>query len=596
MAPDKNSKPTANSGKTDLFSWKPTFEDVTASLVVFLVALPLCMGIAVASGMPPVKGLITGIIGGIVVACFTGSPMQVSGPAAGLTVLILSIVLDPKLGLPMVGVLVLGAGVIQMAAGLAKLGRWFQAVPPSVVGGMLAGIGILIFVSQFHVLFHQKAPGSGLQNIIGIPRTIRKAFLSQEQNEKEERARIAREQAENDTHGTIVQQLKAKAPSKPVDPKLVAAELTKQTDEELRLRANDPKKIRQALLVGLASLVALLLWKALMSWEGLGLKKLKIVPAELLAVIAGALVLLSLNWDIRLAVEEHISLQGSVAKDFPSWKLVSVKQIIQPHAIGMMIAIAFIASAETLLCAKALDEKHDGARAKYDQEMFAQGVGNTLCGLVGALPMTGVIVRSSANLEAGAKTRWSAILHGVWLVLFVTLGLFILEKVPMAALSAILVFTGYKLVNPSLVRQLWEKSRTEVIIYAVTVIVIVAEGLLEGVIVGILLAAMKLFYQFSHLNIEVKDDPANNRVTIRPEGAATFLLLPKWTEVLNKVVPGRETHVDLEQLSFIDHACLDMLMKWEKRHELTGGTLIIDWQQLHATFHQENAKGKKKTG
>ena len=170
------------------------------------------------------------------------------------------------------------------------------------------------------------------------------------------------------------------------------------------------------------------------------------------------------------------------------------------------LVIAVVASAETLLCATALDQMHQGPRTRYDKELSAQGVGNMICGLVGALPMTGVIVRSTANVQSGGKSRLSAILHGVWLLVFVAFLSFVLRLIPTSALAAILVYTGYKLVNPKSIKELKSYGWGEVAIYTVTVITIVVTDLLTGVIVGVTLAAAKLLYTFSHLTAELKID------------------------------------------------------------------------------------------
>jgi MFS superfamily sulfate permease-like transporter len=252
-----------------------------------------------------------------------------------------------------------------------------------------------------------------------------------------------------------------------------------------------------------------------------------------------------------------------------------------------------VASAETLLCATAVDRMHQGPRTRYDRELAAQGVGNVLCGLLGALPMTGVIVRSAANVQAGAKTRASAVLHGLWLLLFVSLLPFVLELIPTSSLAAVLVYTGYKLVNPKAVRALWDYGKSEVAIYAATVGAIVVTNLLTGILVGVGLALAKLLYTFSHLAIRIEKDLERNRTVLYVEGAATFIRLPKLAAALESVPPSTELHVHFEQLSHIDHACLDLLINWEKQHEATGGSLVIDWETLTAKFHGETTDGNR---
>ncbi len=198
--------------------------------------------------------------------------------------------------------------------------------------------------------------------------------------------------------------------------------------------------------------------------------------------------------------------------------------------------------------------------------------------------MTGVIVRSSANVQAGGRTRLSAVLHGVWLLVFVVALSGVLQLIPTASLAAVLVFTGYKLVDSKAIRKLAEAGRGELVIYFATLVTIVVEDLLTGVLVGVALAAAKLLYTFSHLKIRVEQDSHGHKVNLYLEGAATFIRLPKLAAALDGLPEDAELHVDLAGLSYIDHACLELLTTWAHRHERAGGRLVIDWESLHATF------------
>jgi MFS superfamily sulfate permease-like transporter len=262
------------------------------------------------------------------------------------------------------------------------------------------------------------------------------------------------------------------------------------------------------------------------------------------------------------------------------------------------IVLAVVASAETLLCATAVDKMQSDTRTNYDRELAAQGVGNMACGLLGALPMTGVIVRSSANVEAGGKTRLSAILHGVWLLVFVSALAFVLRMIPTAALAAMLVYTGYKLVNIQAIRELKKYGWGEIVIYFATLGMIVCTDLLTGVLTGIGLSALRLLYAFSHLNVRLELSHNAKTADLRLEGAATFVRLPLLASELERVPGDVELHVDFEHLNFIDHACLDLLMNWAKQHEDTGGTLVIDWESLHSTFSNTplaNQRGRRES-
>jgi len=242
-----------------------------------------------------------------------------------------------------------------------------------------------------------------------------------------------------------------------------------------------------------------------------------------------------------------------------------------------------------LLCATAVDQLHAGARTKYDKELTGQGVGNMLCGLIGALPMTGVIVRSSANVASGGKTRLSTILHGAWLLLFVAVLPFVLNYIPRAALGALLVHIGLKLINIKQLKKLWKTSRSEAMIYIITALVIVCVDLLAGVVVGILLSAAKLLKRFSHLQLDLRQE--NGVTHLDMEGAATFLRLPTLAAKLEEVPASSELHVGFQHLTYIDHACLDLLMNWEKQHKSTGGKLVMDWKTLERRFSDDATVG-----
>lgn len=502
--------------------------DLLASVVVFFVALPLCMGIAIASGVPAENaaavGIITGVIGGLVVGIIGGSPFQVSGPAAGLSVIVFELIQEH--GWERVGVIVLLAGGMQVLAGLFKLGQWFRAVSPAVIHGMLAGIGILIFAGQFHIMVDDQPRGNGLANLMSLPEAFWKGVIP----------------AGDVTH-----------------------------DDAAR--------------IGLLTIGVIAFWKSLAP------KKLKVIPAPLLAIAIATAATVLLELPIKLVMAPD-DLLGAVR--FPDWDELGWLADWQPIAVAAL-AMAFIASAETLLCASAVDQMHQGPRTRYDRELAAQGVGNMLCGLVGALPMTGVIVRSAANVEAGARSRAAAVLHGCWLLVFVCLCPFILRWIPTAGLAAILVFTGYKLVNPAAVKALSSYGRGEVIIYVATVITIVAADLLTGVLVGIGLALAKMVHALTHFKVRLRAQPERNRTELVLFGAATFLKLPKLAATLEAIPSGTELHVHLEELTYIDHACLDLLMNWEKQHEATGGKLVVDWDSLTAKFHSRGKRNRSRS-
>ncbi len=485
--------------------------DLTAAIVVFLVAMPLCMGIAIASGVPPEKGLITGIIGGIVVGALAGSPLQVSGPAAGLAVIVFELV--RQYGVVALGPLLLMAGSIQFLAGVAKLGGWFRAISPAVVHGMLAGIGILILIGQFHVLFDDLPKPNGVENLVAIPMSLWRLFT--------------------EAHSTV-----------------------------------------GAFSAGLVTILAML------GWERFRPASLRLVPGALVGVVLATLVAYALQLNLtRVDVPESIFASLS----WPS--LTQFSSFLSPAFIATALAVAFIASAETLLSAAAVDRMHEGVRTDYNKELRAQGVGNFLCGAVGALPMTGVIVRSSANVQAGALTRTSTILHGVWILAFV-LGLpWLLREIPMASLAGVLVVTGWRLVSLEHVRHLYHHYGVmPALIWASTLFMVVTTDLLTGVLTGLVLSLLELLPHLRNLKLDVHVDRKDAHIELRFNGRATFLSLPSLTRILDSLPGGGHIRLNVAGLAQLDHTCAEVLADWIQRRRRAGTQLeLAGLNDRHAT-------------
>ncbi|QFR00979.1 SulP family inorganic anion transporter [Streptomyces phaeolivaceus] len=479
--------------KTPLISKFPHLrQDFGASLVVFLVALPLCVGVAVASGVPAELGLVTGIVGGLVAGLMPGSSLQVSGPAAGLTVLVFEAV--RQFGLPALGVIVLAAGLLQLAMGALKLGRWFRAISVSVVEGMLAGIGLVIIAGQLYSAAGLKAPASGIDKIAGLP-------------------------------GAFVDAVGSTA-------------------------------ALASLAIGAGTVAVMVLWKRLP-------KKAQVVPGALAAVVLATLATAVL----RLPVA-NVEVKGLLDVIQPPG-LDAFGQLADVAILGTILAFTLIASAESLFSAAAVDRMHDGPRTEYDKELMAQGAGNTVCGLLGALPMTAVIVRSSANLQAGAKTKASRVLHGVWLLLFVALLPGALALIPLPALAGILVHAGWKLIPFREVGALWRTHRGEALILVATAVAIVAVNMFEGVLIGLALSVAKTAWEASHIKLEVIDKGAGP-VQAYLSGNATFLRLPKILDNLESLPQDRPIELHLTGLHHLDHACRTALENWASRHSTTG--------------------------
>ncbi|MEW2156271.1 SulP family inorganic anion transporter [Streptomyces sp. NPDC007189] len=463
-------------------------QDFAASLVVFLVALPLCVGVAVASGVPAELGLVTGIVGGIVTGLMRGSSLQVSGPAAGLTVLVFEAV--KEFGLPALGVIVLATGLLQVGMGLLRLGRYFRAISVSVVEGMLAGIGLVLIAGQLYPALAAKAPDSGVEKIAGLPG----AFLD----------------ALGD--GTAM----------------------------------------ASLAVCAGTVAVLVLWRHAPA-------RVRTLPGPLAAVGLATLAVAALG--LPVATVEVRGLLGSVQPPPPS----AFGELADAGLLGTVVAFTLIASAESLFSAAAVDRLHSGPRTRYDTELVAQGAGNTVCGLLGALPMTAVIVRSAANVQAGARTKASRVLHGVWLLLFAALLPGVLAWIPVPALAGVLIHAGAKLVPVRALAVLWREHRGEAVILAVTAASIVAVSMFEGVLIGLALAVVKAAWQASHVRLDVVDKGAGP-VDAYLSGNATFLRLPMILDSLEALPQDRPVRLDLSGLHHLDHACRTALENWAERH------------------------------
>lgn len=472
--------------------WRSILSDISASIVVFLVAVPLSMGIALASGAPIISGLVAAAIGGVVVGLLGGAPLQVSGPAAGLAVLVFDLV--SKLGWPAMGMIVLAAGVLQMMLGLARVARAALAMSPAVIHGMLAGIGLQIALAQLHVLLGGGPHSSAVENALELPSQI-------------------------------------------------------------------------ANLHGAASSLGLVTIAILLAWPMLPWGALRRVPGPLVAVAAVTLAAFVLRLDAPRV-------------ELPTDLTAAIRAPSRPHDLGAFAlaaaTIAFVASAESLLCAVATDGLHSGPRAKLDRELFAQGLANTLSGLVGGLPVTGVIVRSTANISAGAKTRLSAVLHGVWVIVATTMIGSVLTRIPLSALAGLLVVVGLKLFDPTRIRVLARHG--ELSTFLVTLSGVVAINLLAGIALGFLWTAVRLLRRRSRVTIEVEDREGHHHVIVK--GAFTFLGVPTVTAVLSRIPPGRHVDIDL-RVEMMDHAAFEALHVWREGHERQGGHVDIDQSHEH---------------
>lgn len=462
--------------------------DLPASLVVFLVAVPLSLGIALASGAPVIAGLIGAVAGGIVTGLLAGSPLQISGPAAGLTVVVFGLV--QQLGWETVCLATACAGLVQLLLGYLKVARGTLVIAPSVVHGMLAGIGISIALAQLHVLLGGTPASSPIANLVALP------------------GRLAE-----------------------VSP--------------------------AAAVLGVVTIAVLVLWKKL-PWAGL-----RAIPAPLVAVVVGTVVSLLAKMDVR-----RVDLPETLA--FTQLKLPTEWGAF----VVAVLTLAVIASVESLLCAVATDKLHSGERSNLDKELSAQGAGNLVSGLLGGLPITGVIVRSSANINAGGVSRWSAVFHGVWILLCVLFLGSMIESIPLAVLAGLLVHVGVNLVNLNHIREL--TVHNEVRIYWATVLGVTCVNLLAGVGIGIAVSVFFAIRRLSLVRFEKRQEGGVWKVAIR--GTLTFACVPKLNYELSTLPAGSAVDIDLD-VDFIDHAAFESLHSWRLNHEKTGGKVCVEENQ-----------------
>ena len=410
----------------------------------------------------------------------------------------------------MLGPILLLAGFLQLVAGRLRLGCWFRVTAPAVVYGMLAGIGVLIVLSQVHVMLDGSPKPSGLDNLTGFPTALVQAL--------------------------------------PI------------LGDGLGWQAG---------LLGLSTIVVMWLWD---KWRP---QSLRFVPGALLGVGLATVASLALALQVK-----RVEVPANLAEAIDWLQPSDLLNLADPSVLIAAFAVAFIASAETLLSAAAVDRMHSGQRSDFDRELSAQGVGNMLCGLLGALPMTGVIVRSSANVQAGATTRFSAIFHGMWLLAFVLLLSSVLQSIPVASLAGVLVYTGIKLVDLKAFRGLGRYGRMPMLTYAATALAIIFTDLLTGVLIGFGLTLAKLAWKASRLKISLIDLSREGEMELRLTGAATFLKVPALTQVLATIPAGATVHVPLSNLSYIDHSCLELLEEWGRANAAKGSKLIIEARGL----------------
>ena len=510
-------------------------QDFPAGLSVFLVALPLCLGIALASGAPLFSGLVAGMIGGIVVGLLSGSEISVSGPAAGLAVIVADAI--AKVGsYEAFLVAVVLAGLIQLILGLIKAGRFSSFFPDSVIKGMLVAIGIVIILKQ-------------IPHALGRDNDYEGEFEFQQLADGE------------NTISEIYRAIETASPG--------------------------------AVVISLISLVFLIVWDRIAGKSKRALTKS--FPAALVVVGLGV----ALNeffrifipaWYLGDTAHQHMVQIPTIAPgkslfsifDFPDFSVFA-----NPQIYGIAATIALVASLETLLNLEASDRLDSAKRvSSTNQELIAQGVGNMFSGLIGGLPVTSVVVRTSANIYGGAKTRVSTILHGLLLLVAVFLGGPILNLIPLSCLAAVLIMVGYKLAKPSIFKKTYRDGWSQFVPFIVTVAGIVFTDLLIGIALGSVVGVIYVLY--TNFQTTFRLTRSGRKVTIEFEKDLYFLSKPQLKEALGSLEPGDEVVIDGSKAPFIDHDIFNMLHDYRETATVQG----IQYELRNVVLNRRKRKRK----
>lgn len=490
------------------FNLKNLKNDIPASIVVFFVAVPLCLGIALASEAPPISGIIAGIIGGIVVATISKSTIGVSGPAAGLAAIVASAITDlGSFDIFLLAVVI--AGVIQIIFGLLKLGIIGYFFPNSVIRGMLTGIGIYIILKQIPHFFGYDLEPMGAD-----------AFI---------------EPSGENTFSAIIH---------------IFGNVT-----------------LGSVIIGVVGLAILLLWDNVLKKKHL---VFNIIQGSLVAVVLGVLYQFFLGDHPTFGISKEHLVNIPVIDSLEKAKSVLVfpdfTQILNGKVWITAATIAVVASLETLLSVEATDKLDPEKNVTpTNRELFAQGFGNMASGMIGGLPITQVIVRSSANVQSNAKSKFSAILHGFLLLIFVLLIPNTLNLIPNSVLAAILFIVGFKLAKPQLFKKIYNQGWTQFVPFIATVLIIIFKNLLWGISIGLVLGILVVLYKNytnSHsiiLEDENEDDKNRTVVKLTFSEEMTFLNRGNLVKELNELPENSVLELDVRKTRFLDHDIIEIL-------------------------------------
>ena len=491
--------------------------DTPAGLVVFLVAVPLCLGIALASGAPLFSGIIAGMVGGIVVTTFSGSSLGVSGPAAGLAAIVLAGIQDLGAFETFLMAVVI-AGAIQFVLGVARAGIIGYYFPSAVIKGMLAAIGIIIVLKQIPHAFGYDADPEGDLGFI---------------------------QADGEnTFSELLNSINFITPG--------------------------------ALLIAAISMAILILWEQKFVKR---LKVTQVIQGPLVVVVTGIILgIVFVGTSMEISSDHMVSIP--VADDLTGFvnqfTLPDFNAITRSDVWVLAVTIAIVASLETLLCVEATDKLDPQKRVTpTSRELRAQGIGNFVSGLIGGLPVTQVIVRSSANIQSGGKTKMSALIHGVLIFISALLIPNLLNKIPLASLAAILLVVGYKLAKPSLFRQMLSSGHAQFIPFVVTVIAIVFTDLLKGIGIGMGVAIFYILLNNLKNPFVMKEthDASKKHYRIVLAEMVTFLNKAQILKELNRIPNDAELLIDASKTQYIQHDVLEIINDFKESAKYKNITL-----------------------
>lgn len=514
--------------------------DLLSGFLVFLIALPLCLGISMASGFPPSAGIITAIVGGMLVSRISGSYVTINGPAAGLIVVVLSAVQSLGEGDAMAGyrytlAAIAVASVVQILLGVFKAGRLSSFFPASVVHGMLAAIGIIIMAKQIHVMLGTTPEkGSSLFSTI------------------------------------------AQIPHSLMEPN------------------------HEIAVIGFTGLAILIAWSLIKN------PKLKMIPAPLIVVLTG--MGLARYFDLEHDhmylflpdahfLQHHEETVGprflvAISENFmSSFYFPDFSKFATPEFWEAVVSISLVGSLESLLSATAVDKLDTYKRhSDLDRDLTAVGIGNLICGLVGGLPMIAEIVRSSANVNNGAKTSWANFFHGVCLLVFVVLFPRLIHSIPLAALASLLVYTGFRLASPKEFAKVMGVGKEQLFMFVVTIIGVLATDLLIGVGIGILtkfaIHMLRGVRPNNLFKIHFVIEPRDGTVVVSIVGAAIFSNFMALKNALTQLEKGKKLVIQLNNAYLIDHTVMEFLHEFQHAYEASGGLCRFIGMEYHDAFSE----------